>query len=125
MTRAPVIAVTHGGGPMPLLGDPTHTELTNSLRTKVPKLLRIGTPEQPRAIVLVTAHWQTENVSISNGAKHDLYFDYRGFPPESYQFTYPAPGEPEVAKEVARALHDAGMTATLNPTRGNSDRQKR
>ncbi|KAI4944401.1 hypothetical protein J4E86_009459 [Alternaria arbusti] len=110
MTRlAPVISLSHGGGPMPLLGDPSHAAITKSLKTKVPKILKLGTPEAPKAIVLVTAHWSTSKVTVSSGSKHELLYDYYGFPPESYEIKHDAPGSPEVAEQVAQALKDAGI----------------
>ncbi|KAJ4325287.1 hypothetical protein N0V94_000811 [Neodidymelliopsis sp. IMI 364377] len=110
MTRlAPVLSISHGGGPMPILGDPSHAEITKSLQTRVPKILRLGTPEQPKAIVLVTAHWSTDKVTISSGARHDLLYDYYGFPDEAYNLKYDAPGSPEVAGEVERLLKEAGV----------------
>lgn len=90
---APVISISHGGGPMPLLGDPSHRDITNSLQTKVPQILRLGTPDAPRAIIVVTAHWSTEKVTISSGKRHELYYDYAGFPPESYQIRHDAPSQ--------------------------------
>ncbi|KAG9191495.1 hypothetical protein G6011_10229 [Alternaria panax] len=110
MTRlASVISLSHGGGPMPLLGDPSHAAITKSLKTRVPKILKLGTPEAPKAIVLVTAHWSTSKVSVSSGSKYELLYDYYGFPPESYKIKHDAPGSPEVADQVAQALKDAGI----------------
>ena len=101
MTRlAPVLSISHGGGPLPVLGDPSHAEITKSLQTKVPRILRLGTPEQPKAIVLVTAHWSTNQVTISSGTRHDLLYDYYGFPDEAYKIKHNAPGSPEVAGYV-------------------------
>ncbi|KAJ8116130.1 hypothetical protein OPT61_g2381 [Boeremia exigua] len=106
---APVLSISHGGGPMPVLGDPSHAEITKSLQTKVPKLLKLGTPEAPKAIVLVTAHWSTNKVHISSGARHELLYDYYGFPDEAYKLKHNAPGSPEVAGEVERVLKEAGI----------------
>lgn len=103
---------------MPLLGDPTHRHITGSLKTKVPKILKLGTPEAPKAIVLVTAHWSTNKVTISSGSKHDLYYDYGGFPPESYQFKHNAPGSPDVADLVEKALKNAGVACEKDGKRG-------
>jgi aromatic ring-opening dioxygenase catalytic subunit (LigB family) len=105
---------------MPLLGDPSHRELTNSLKTKVPKILKLGTSEAPKAIVLVTAHWSTDKVTISSGSKHDLYYDYGGFPPESYEIKHDAPGSPEIASEVEKALKEAGVQCKKDAERGTS-----
>lgn len=118
MTRGPVIALSHGGGPLPLLGDPDHADIVQSLREKVPKLLRVGTPEAPRAILLVTAHWQELRPTISSGKKHRLEYDYYGFPPESYKLNYDAPGSPEVAEEVARVMREVGLNPELDDFRG-------
>lgn len=103
---------------MPLLGDPSHAAITKSLKTKVPQILKLGTSEAPKAIVLVTAHWSTDKVTISSGSKHELLYDYYGFPPESYEIKHDAPGSPEVAEEVAKALKEAGVTYEKDPTRG-------
>jgi len=121
MTRlAPVISISHGGGPMPILGDPSQAAITHSLKTRVPQILKLGTPEEPRAIVLVTAHWSTEKVAISSGKRHELYYDYSGFPDEAYSLKYDAPGSPEVAEMVRRALEESGLGSKKDGTRGMS-----
>lgn len=118
MTRGPVIALSHGGGPMPLLGDPSHADIVRSLRERVPKLLKLGTPDAPRAIVLVTAHWTERVPTISSGSKHRLEFDYSGFPSAAYKLKYDAPGAPKLAEEIATALRGVGMTPELDDFRG-------
>lgn len=117
-TRAPAIALSHGGGPMPLLGDPSHDQIVHSLRTRVPEILRLGTPQAPRAIALVTAHWSEARPTISSGSRPSLLYDYYGFPPESYEVTYDAPGSPEIAKEVANAMRVQGLDPVLDDERG-------
>ncbi|KAM0280545.1 hypothetical protein ACHAQH_003990 [Verticillium albo-atrum] len=118
MTRAPVICISHGGGPMPVLGDPGHKDIVASLTKRVPKLLRLNTPEAPRAIVVVTAHWSTKTPTISSATHHDLYYDYGGFPREAYSLKYPAPGSPDVAEEVRQALAQQGLNPVLDAKRG-------
>ncbi|KAI8804436.1 Extradiol ring-cleavage dioxygenase, class III enzyme, subunit B [Cladochytrium replicatum] len=115
MTRAPAIFVPHGGGPLPVLGDPAHKPLVNFLSGK---LNRILTAHRPRAIVLVTAHWESRIVNISSAPKHNLLYDYYGFPPEAYKLKYDAPGDPEVARLVHQTLKSAGIPSTLNDKRG-------
>jgi aromatic ring-opening dioxygenase catalytic subunit (LigB family) len=119
MPRGAVIALSHGGGPLPLLGDPEHIAIVRSFASRVPKILKLGTPEAPRAIVLVTAHWSETNPTISNGAKHKLYYDYSGFPPETYKIKYDAPGDPAVAKEVFDLMAAQGLKPKMDPQRGN------
>ncbi|KAF2874165.1 extradiol ring-cleavage dioxygenase [Massariosphaeria phaeospora] len=116
--RAPVVSISHGGGPLPLLGDPAHAAITKSLKTRVPQILKLGTAEQPKAIVLVTAHWSTDKPTVSNGAKPELYYDFGGFPPEAYNLKYDAPGSPEIARLVQSVLKEAGVECSMDGTRG-------
>lgn len=118
MNRAPVISICHGGGPMPVMNDPAHAELIESLTSRVPSVLGLGTSSAPRAIVLVTAHWSRHNPTISNGKKHKLYYDYGGFPPETYKLKYDTSGSPEVAAEVYKALEKAGLRPEIDRERG-------
>ncbi|CAH0018159.1 unnamed protein product [Clonostachys rhizophaga] len=120
MALAPVIALSHGGGPLPILGDPDHKTIIDSLEKRIPKLLSLDSPaNRPRAIVLVTAHWQTKSPAISSGAQPDLIYDYYGFPPESYELKYPAKGDPAIAAEIADLLKAEGFNNTrLDPRRG-------
>ena len=98
--RAPALFVPHGGGPMPLLGDKSHTSLIEFMK----KATKYFEEPKPKAIILVTAHWEESQPHISSGPKHDLLFDYYGFPPESYKIKYNAPGSPQVAKEAFELL---------------------
>ncbi|KAF1986295.1 extradiol ring-cleavage dioxygenase [Aulographum hederae CBS 113979] len=116
--RAPVISISHGGGPMPLLGDPSHAAIVESLKTRVPEALKLGTDEAPRAIVLVTAHWSTDEPTISAAEKNELLYDYHGFPSEAYKLKYPAKGSKEVAELVRESLAAEGMSGQLDVSRG-------
>jgi hypothetical protein len=119
MTRAAVISISHGGGPMPVLGDPGSAEIVRSLKNRVPEILKLNTNDAPRAIVLVTAHWEEQHPTISSGKKPRLYYDYGGFPREAYELKYDAPGSPEVAKEVEQVFKEAGLRPRLNEGRGS------
>jgi aromatic ring-opening dioxygenase catalytic subunit (LigB family) len=118
MARAPVIAVCHGGGPLPVLGDPSHQELIKSMSERVPAILGLGTSEAPRAIVLITAHWSEQEPTISNGETHKLLYDYGGMPQDAYQLKYDAPGSPQVAREIYDILAKAGFDPAVDARRG-------
>jgi aromatic ring-opening dioxygenase catalytic subunit (LigB family) len=118
MTKGSVISLSHGGGPMPLIGDPTHKDIVKSLKERVPKILRLGTHEAPRAIIVITAHWSERNPTISNASKHPLYYDYYGFPPETYNLKYDAQGSPAIAQEVFSALESEGLQPEMDEKRG-------
>ena len=89
-----VLYLSHGGGPMPLLGDSSHQEMVDTLK-------RIATLiEKPKAILVISAHWEANTPTITSGATPSLIYDYGGFPPESYEIQYPCAGEPELAKSL-------------------------
>jgi len=104
---------------MPLLNDPSHTQITHSLRTRVPEILKLNTADEPRAIVVVTAHWsEVRKVGISSAERHGLLYDYQGFPAETYKLKYEAPGSGEVAKKVGEVLRGAGLGVEMDEERG-------
>jgi len=100
-----VVFVSHGGGPLPLLGDPGHQQMVQNLRTLA------GLVPEPAAILVISAHWETAEPRVTDGARPGLIYDYYGFPPASYQISYPAPGAPELAGQVVQCLRDAGLAA--------------
>lgn len=104
----PVVFVPHGGGPMPLLGDENHRELTHFMQS-----LAAGWP-RPAAMVVITAHWEEEVASITYSPAPDMMYDYYGFPPESYEFKYPAPGNQPLAKKIQQLLQDHSIDARLD-----------
>lgn len=109
---APVLYIPHGGGPMPLLGEPSHRHLVDFLQ-RVPASL--ATPE---AIVVISAHWEEPQPTITGGERPELIYDYSGFPPESYRFQYPAPGAPELANRLCALLAAAGLAPQMDTRRG-------
>ncbi|MBB3167442.1 DODA-type extradiol aromatic ring-opening family dioxygenase [Simiduia aestuariiviva] len=98
--------VSHGGGPLPVLGDPDHAQLRRSFA-----LLRSQLPAHPSVVVVVSAHWEARGFQINAAAQPPLLFDYQGFPAESYQLSYPAPGQPELAASLIAALNHWGLAA--------------
>ncbi|RBP32583.1 aromatic ring-opening dioxygenase catalytic subunit (LigB family) [Marinobacter pelagius] len=107
-----VLFISHGGGPMPLLGDPGHREIVDRL-TEIAGKLR-----KPSAILVVSAHWEEAVPTVTAGANPPLIYDYYGFPPESYAIEYPCPGEPALAGQIHSALEQAGIPARLDDRRG-------
>jgi aromatic ring-opening dioxygenase catalytic subunit (LigB family) len=75
-------------------------------------------PEPPRAIVVVSGHWEETAFTASTAPTPGLIFDYSGFPEHTYQLTWPAPGEPALAARVAGLLAAAGLPAAVTPERG-------
>lgn len=104
--------LSHGGGPLPILGDPSHAEMVRELRAIAASI------ERPRAIVVVSAHWEERVATITSAANPGIIYDYYGFPPESYEIRYPAPGDPELSGRLQAVLQAHGMEATLDSERG-------
>jgi len=75
-------------------------------------------PRKPTAIVVISAHWENQKtVRITSKSKSNLYFDYFGFPPETYKLTYPAPSNPELSNKIHNLLSAAGISSTLDHDR--------
>jgi aromatic ring-opening dioxygenase catalytic subunit (LigB family) len=110
--RASVLYIPHGGGPLPLLDDPHHAGLVRFLR-EYP-----ATIDKPDAIVVVSAHWEERRVTVTSGTAPPLLFDYYGFPAQTYEYRYPAPGQPELAARARDLLRQAGIEAELDAERG-------
>jgi aromatic ring-opening dioxygenase catalytic subunit (LigB family) len=87
-------------------------------REEVPSKLKLGSAAAPKAILLLTAHWQTDVPILSRGKSPYLYYDYSGFPNEGYNITYKADGSPEVARQAAELLEKGGFEARLDAERG-------
>jgi aromatic ring-opening dioxygenase catalytic subunit (LigB family) len=114
----PVWFLSHGGGPcffMDGKGSPMFQDIDkNSECTKWYKQLAEQTKvPQPKAIVVLSAHWETEDtVFVTSQDKHaSLFYDYYGFPKETYELKYPSPGSPALAKQIVSLLTEAGFTA--------------
>lgn len=108
--------MNHGGGPMPLLGEPSHAPMTASMKNLVSRLQITSTL---RAILIISAHWEgkkfTTLTAASSQSPVPLYFDYSGFPAETYQYKYSPPGAPDLAKRVVSLLDAAGLPAEEDP----------
>lgn len=107
--KGSIAFISHGGGPLPLLNDPAHNKMVESLRAiakDIPK---------PDVIIVISAHWEATTFEIGSHANPELIYDYYGFPEEAYEIRYPANGAKEKAMEIGELLKGV---AELNPDRG-------
>ncbi len=112
----PSLYIPHGGGPCFFMPDPrgTWTQMEAYLRG-----LAASLPERPRAILIVSGHWETRGgFGFIGAAQPGLIFDYYGFPPETYALAYPVPGAPWLAQRGVELLAAAGIPAAVDPERG-------
>ena len=111
----PTFYVPHGGGPCFFMEDPHGIwQGMESFLRSLPNQL----PERPRAILIVSGHWETAGFALTGSRRPTLLFDYYGFPAHTYQLRYDAPGAPDVAARAAGLLQEAGYRAALDATRG-------
>lgn len=113
--RQPSFYIPHGGGPCFFMDDPsgTWTGMEAFLRGLPGRL-----PERPSAVLVVSGHWETEGFAFTAHPQPPLIFDYYGFPPHTYELSWPAPGDPALAERAAGLLRTAGYRAATDPDRG-------
>ena len=111
-TKMPVLYVPHGGGPLPLLGDQSQEDIAAFLSRIGPSL------PKPEAILVISAHWETDQPTILKNTAPDLLYDYNGFPDAAYNLQYPIQGATAQADKVAELLKKQGFQCDFNTSRG-------
>lgn len=114
----PVVFAPHGGGPWPFVklgffAEGEEEELASYLRS-----LRDLPKTPPKALLIVSAHWEEDKPTVMTSTRPPMLYDYYGFPPESYEITWPAPGDPALAKRVQDLLAAAGIDSATDDQRG-------
>ena len=105
----PSIFVSHGAPTFPLTDAPARGFLEH---------LAASLPEQPRAILVVSAHWETGSPTLTAGEVNETIHDFYGFPKELYEIRYPAPGSAWLAGRVTDLIEGAGGSVARDTTRG-------
>jgi aromatic ring-opening dioxygenase catalytic subunit (LigB family) len=116
----PAIYLPHGGGPWPWMDTRAFGFTDGEKRALTAYLEGIGAalPRQPRAILVVSAHWEEPVPTVMSSPRPPMLYDYYGFPPETYRIAWPAPGEPELAARVRALVEAAGFPAAEDAARG-------
>lgn len=112
----PVFYLSHGGGPWPWMeqGLVRYADLQRSL-TALPASL----PRPPKAILMVSAHWETEGpLRVQSHPNPPMVYDYYNFPAHTYEVVYPASGQPALAQQVQQLLEQAGFDVQQDAERG-------
>ena len=120
--RQPTIFLPHGGGPCFFMdwtasgfGGPADTwNDTQRFLEGIAATL----PEPPKALLVVSGHWEEPAFTVSAAPTPQLIFDYSGFPEHTYRLTWPATGNPELAARAADLLQHASLPAAVSPSRG-------
>ncbi len=105
----PTLFISHGAPTTALVDSPARRFL-----------LTLGqyVPQKPRAILSVSAHWETAEPRLGAAAQPETIHDFYGFPAPLYQLRYPAPGDPALAVEIAGLLRQAGFQADTDAAQG-------
>jgi aromatic ring-opening dioxygenase catalytic subunit (LigB family) len=114
----PTFYIPHGGGPCFFMewtyATPNPwTELANWLMGLAASLGRT-----PDAVLVVSGHWEEDPIAVNVQEHPALLYDYYGFPEHTYRLKYPAPGAPQVAREVRELLAAAGIDCREETRRG-------
>ena len=108
MSRFPAVFVSHGAPTMIIERAPVREFLSGYG----------GTLGRPAAILVISAHWDTDAPAVSVAPQPETIYDFYGFPQELYRLRYAAPGAPALAGRVAELLASAGLPAALDAARG-------
>lgn len=106
--KLPVLFVSHGSPMMAVEDSPSATFL-RQLSKEWPT---------PRAILVVSAHWETLTPSLTGSTTLQTIHDFYGFPPTLYRLRYPAKGDPVLARRIKDLLMNAEMEASIDDRRG-------
>jgi aromatic ring-opening dioxygenase catalytic subunit (LigB family) len=113
----PVVYLPHGGGPWPWVDLGFDRAEMDELAAYL-KHLRTLPKTPPKALLVISAHWEEAAPTVMTAARPPMLYDYYNFPPESYQITWPAPGNPALAARVRKLLEGAGFATAADAKRG-------
>ncbi|WP_223551038.1 DODA-type extradiol aromatic ring-opening family dioxygenase [Pseudomonas sp. A-B-19] len=103
----PSLYISHGS-PMLALEPGASGPALARLAAEIPK---------PKAIVIVSAHWESHELLVSGNPQPETWHDFGGFPKALFEVQYPAPGDPRLAAEVAGLLKTAGFAVRIDGSR--------
>jgi 4,5-DOPA dioxygenase extradiol len=110
--KSQIVYLSHGGGPLPILGDASHEAMVDFM-LQIPSQLRM-----PDAILVISAHWEESVATLLGALTPPMFYDYYGFPEEAYEITYPAPGNPYLANRITEILNKNNIPTHIDPQRG-------
>ena len=110
--KAQLVYFSHGGGPLPILGDPGHQAMVDFMQDLPSHITR------PDRVLVISAHWEEYTPTVLGALNPPLFYDYYGFPEQAYEITYPAPGDPELAEWIVKTLEANDIPSRTELDRG-------
>src|SRR3954453_9314724 len=121
-TRLPPLFIPHGGGPCFFMDPPAADPHAWDAMAAYLRGIAGSLPAKPRAILVISAHWEMPRPTVMTSARPSMLFDYYGFPEHTYRLEYPAPGSPELAARVRALLANGGTASEEDAARGYDHR---
>lgn len=109
-SRLPVLFVSHGSPLFALDPGSTGPALSAWVQAQAPAAAL-------RGIVILSPHWMTRGIGVMATPRPETWHDFGGFPEALYRLQYPAPGDPDLARQVLGLLQAAGLPAAEDPQR--------
>jgi aromatic ring-opening dioxygenase catalytic subunit (LigB family) len=118
MGQLPAYYIPHGGGPWHVMMDDFGG--TAAWQPLISHLEELGDVARKRAkaLLVISAHWEERVPTVHFGKAPGMFYDYYGFPEETYHISWPAPGAPDVARRVDELLRGAGFETGHEEERG-------
>lgn len=116
VSKLPSFFISHGGGPWSYMTGEfrqNFVQLEAALKAMPSQL-----PGPPKAVLVISGHWEAPEFTVMNSAQPPMVYDYYGFPAETYHISYAAPGSPEIAARVQQLLGDAGIPVASDSAQG-------
>lgn len=104
----PVLFVSHGS--------PMHAIMPSAAASAWAEM--VADLPRPRAVLMVSAHWETEIPLLGGAAQPETIYDFRGFAEALYALQYPVSGAPDIARQVLDILRESGFMAGIDGCRG-------
>lgn len=115
--RFPTFFISHGGGPWPWMKGQMGS-VYDQLAVALGRLPQDAGLMRPKAVLMVSAHWEAPDFTVQSNPAPGMIYDYGGFPDYTYHIRYPAPGAPALAQRVQELLESAGIASSEDAQRG-------